>query len=220
MELKDKILLLQQSDNVYLNLEGDKIYYEENGDIKSTLTDKIIKDDRLNLHQVTNNKLRLGIIGELYAQYIMDSFGYDVFPSIVDDHGIDLIAVKDNQKLKIQVKTVNVETYVYFPKEKFDKVMGSDYLIIYIRVDKDGKPTCFAFPSNIWKNVQSESNWSNEQFVFRPYTNKKSKPEYGINVSKRYYDKDSKYCISTDDDWEFNKDKFEVIVNEYSYYCN
>lgn len=216
MNLKDKILLLQQGDNVYLNLEGDNIYYETNGFIKNVFDYRMKIDETLNLNKVTSNKLRLGAIGELYAQYIMTSFGYDVFPSIVDDHGIDLIAVKDNHKLKIQVKTVNVGTYVYFPKEKFDKIMGGDYLIIYIRVDKDGKPTCFLYPSNIWKNVNEESDWSNEQFVFHSYTNKRSKPEYGIYGSEKYYNKPSYYCIGTDDDWKFNKEQFETILNDYN----
>ena len=189
MNLKDKILLLQQAENVYLNLNDDKIYYETDGEIKNVLAERGTIGERLNLRQVADKKLYLGVIGELYAQYIMSSLGYDVFPAIVDDHGIDLIAVKDSKKIKIQVKTVNVGTYVYFQKEKFDNVMGSDYIILYIRVDKQGKSTCYVYPSNIWKNINEMSSWSNEQFVFHPYTNKKSKPEYGISGSEKYYNK-------------------------------
>ena len=34
MNLKDKILLLQQANNVYLNLNNDQIFYETDGEIK------------------------------------------------------------------------------------------------------------------------------------------------------------------------------------------
>ena len=215
MNLKDKILLLQQANNVYLNLNNDQIFYETDGEIKNVLAERGTIGERLNLRQVADKKLYLGVIGELYAHYIMSSLGYEVFPTIVDDHGIDLIAVKDNKKIKIQVKTVNVGTYVYFQKEKFDNVMGNEYIILYIRVGKEGKPTCYVYPSNIWKNIDENGNWKEKQFVFHPYSNKKSIPEYGIYGSQKYYDKPSEYCISTNDDWSFDNDKFENILKKY-----
>ena len=215
MNLKDKILLLQQANKVYLNLNEDKIYYENNGELKNVLDEKVTMGNEVNFQLASSDKLQLGMIGELYAQYIMGSFGYDVFPTIVDDHGIDLIAVKDNKKIKIQVKTVSVGTYVYFPKEKFDKVMGNNYIILYIRMDKDGKPTCYVYPSNIWYGIDKNKKWNKDQFVFYPYPNGTSKPEYGISGAEKYYNKSSKYCISTNDDWNFDQEQFETILQEY-----
>lgn len=210
MDLKEKILLLQNYNNIYFNLNGDKIYCESDDTIQSKVNDCV------NFKDAAKNKMRLGAIGELYAQFAMESLGYEVFPAIVDDHGIDFIAKNEDRDLKIQVKTVNFGTYVYFPKVKFDKLIGDDFYIFYIRVDKDGKPYCYLYPSNIWKNINPEEEQKSKQFVFYTYKNtpKRSNPEYGIKGSNRYYQSDSDYCISTDDNWKFSKKKLDMILNK------
>ncbi len=52
-----------------------------------------------------NDLVRKGKIGELKAQVILLDKGYNVYSSICDDSGVDLVAEKGGKFWKIQVKT-------------------------------------------------------------------------------------------------------------------
>lgn len=215
MNLKDKIILLQEHKKIYLNQAEDKIFkLTEDMNCDETginLVDS--KNANIDFSKIRDDKLHLGYVGELYAQYIMQSLGYEVFPALVDDHGIDLIAIKENKHLKIQVKTVNSGTYVYFPKKKFDMLIDKDFLILYNRVDKSGKVSTYIYPSLIWKEKTDGEDWRNNQFVYKSYEGKKSDPEYGICGSNCYYP-DNEYCINTSQQWQFDEKKFNQIIDK------
>lgn len=64
--------------------------------------------------------LQLGRYAEYYAKMEFASYGYDVYTSEVDDHGVDFVARNpdDGQYYEIQVKAVRDLDYVYIRKDK------------------------------------------------------------------------------------------------------
>lgn len=208
MELKDRILLLQDNKSIYFDLSGEIAFSEDTVE----KLEEVPHEGKLNFSNI--EKLRLGVLGEMYAQYIFQSFEYKIFPSVVDDHGVDLIISNDKAVYKVQVKTVKRGGYVYFPQNSFDKNKGKDFFITYIRIENDGTPKTYIFPSSCWKN-SLEKDWNKNQFVYHRYSGCKSKSEYGIYGSELFY-KNNEFCISTDDVWKLDKEKFEAIIKN----CN
>ena len=66
--------------------------------------------------------MQLGRYGEYYAKMEFTSYGFDVYTSEVDDHGIDFIAKgKDDNYYEVQVKSVRNDNYVFIRKDKLDE---------------------------------------------------------------------------------------------------
>lgn len=125
------------------------------------------------------NRQKLGTFGEYYAKMALASYGLSIYTSEVDDHGIDFVAETKTRFLKFQVKTVRDGTnYVFMKKKNFDVNDQSLYLILIRLVD--GKhPEIYIIPAGAW--VHS----GKLMLVSRNYNEKKSEPEYGINLSKK-----------------------------------
>lgn len=121
---------------------------------------------------------QLGRYAEYYAKMEFTSYGYDVYTSEVDDHGVDFVAKYDSKFYEVQVKSVRQDGYLYIPKEKV--IVSDNFLICYMRFTDDNLPDVFVFPATVW-------NSPNALFVDRPYDKpgQKSKPEYGISYSKK-----------------------------------
>ena len=124
--------------------------------------------------------LQLGRYAEYYAKMEFASYGYDVYTSEVDDHGVDFVARNpdDGQYYEIQVKAVRNLDYVYIRK---DKMVLSPARLVYLLLFSNGTlPDCYVIPSQTWKD-------QNALFVDRNYDKpgQKSPPEWGINLSKK-----------------------------------
>ena len=125
------------------------------------------------------NRQKLGTFGEYYAKMTLASYGMSIYTSEVDDHGIDFVAETKNGFLKFQVKTVRDTTrYVFMRKDVFDISDKSLYLLL-IRLTDGEHPEIYAIPTSAWNDSTKTA------FVSRDYDGKKSKPEYGINISKK-----------------------------------
>lgn len=66
------------------------------------------------------NKNQLGQYGEYYAKMEFTSYGYDVYTSEVDDHGVDFVArdIKSREFYEIQVKSICPNSPIYIEKNK------------------------------------------------------------------------------------------------------
>ena len=66
--------------------------------------------------------LQLGRYAEYYAKMEFSSYGYDVYTSEVDDHGVDFVAKNpvDGNYYEIQVKSIRNWGYVFIPKDKME----------------------------------------------------------------------------------------------------
>ncbi len=124
------------------------------------------------------NHLQLGRYAEYYAKMEFASYGFEIYTSEVDDHGIDFIAkYKDGQFFELQVKAVRQTNYIFMKKDKWDICDLNTYLILMIF--SDGKlPNVYLIPATAWKTPNSLLCDNN-------YDGLKSVPEYGVNLSKK-----------------------------------
>lgn len=122
--------------------------------------------------------MQLGRYAEYYAKMEFASYGLDVYTSEVDDHGIDFVAkTKSGRFLEIQVKAVRQGNYVFMQKEKWNIEDPNTYLALLLF--EDGKlPEAYLIPATAWQTP-------NALLCDKDYEGLKSKPEYGLNLSKR-----------------------------------
>lgn len=123
------------------------------------------------------NGLQIGRYAEYYAKMEMASYGFEVYTTEVDDHGIDFIIKrpKTTKFYEIQVKSIRDYGYVFLPKSSWEVNQTNLFLILLIF--KEGKlPDVYLIPADAWKTP-------NELFKDKNYEGLKSEPEYGLNLS-------------------------------------
>ena len=131
------------------------------------------------------NHLQLGRYAEYYAKMEFTLLGFDVYEPEVDDKGIDFIIRKDENKFyEIQVKSNFKGNYIFMQKDKF--ILREGLYLVLVLFTEGKSPELYLIPSTAWKEP-------NELFVSHDYPGKKSKPEYGINLSKKNFPKLSEY---------------------------
>ena len=126
------------------------------------------------------NHLQIGRYAEYYAKMELTSYGFHIFTSEVDDHGIDFVMKNSKgQYYEVQVKAarINKSSYVFASKSKFN--IDNDFLLLALILLEEGKsPSMYLIPAKEWKN-------ENEIFKNREFEGKKSEPEWGLNISKK-----------------------------------
>jgi len=123
------------------------------------------------------SKQQLGRYAEYFVKMEFTLHGFDVYTTEVDDKGIDFIIRKDiGAYCEIQVKSSRNLTYIFFRKDKC--VLHESFLVAVVLFTDDQLPDLYLVPSTTWRTP-------NALFVDRDYRGKKSKPEWGLNLSKR-----------------------------------
>ncbi len=112
-------------------------------------------------------------------------YGFDVYTAEVDDKGIDFVIRKEHMQGNgqiessyhdVQVKSVRRTNYIFFPKDKFAL---RDNLLAAVGLFEDGAlPRLYLIPATEWQRP-------NALFVERNYEGLKSKPEWGLNLSRK-----------------------------------
>jgi hypothetical protein len=126
------------------------------------------------------NTLQVGRYAEYFVKMEFTLYGFDVYQAEVDDKGIDFVIRKGRERYHdIQVKSVRGFNYIFFRKEYFEP---RDNLYAAVVIFNDGEtPKLFLVPATVWLSPKS-------LFVSRDYEPpKKSKPEWGINLSPKNY---------------------------------
>ena len=123
------------------------------------------------------NSMQLGRYAEYYAKMEFASYGFDVYTSEVDDHGIDFVAkTKDGRFLEIQVKSIYKSNYVFMQKTKWNIDDPNTFLVLLLF--EDGKlPETYLIPAIAWKTP-------NKLLRDKNYEGLNSNPEYGLNLSR------------------------------------
>jgi len=139
------------------------------------------------------NHLQVGKIGEYWAKIWMTLAGFDIYTTDVDDKGIDFIIRTDNDKhIDVQVKAIREKSgYVFVTKEKWRNELRDNLYLTLVLLRNNEMPSVYFIPSTVWKTptaLFTDKNYDKEE--------QKSKPEWGINVSKKNMDELSKYEIS------------------------
>lgn len=99
--------------------------------------------------------------------------------SEVDDRGVDfVIRTEDGRYYDIQVKSISGFSYVFFPKHKFQ--LRSNLLAAIVMFFDGKPPESYLIPSEVWLNPDS-------LLVSRDYEGRKSKPEWGLNLSRKNF---------------------------------
>jgi len=120
--------------------------------------------------------LQIGRYAEYFVKMEFTLFGFEVYTAEVDDRGVDFVIRKDDRYYDVQVKSARGFKYIFFPKDKFSP---RDNLLAAIVLFFDGEPPqLYLIPSKEWLKP-------NALLVSRDYEGKKSKPEWGLNLSKK-----------------------------------
>ena len=125
------------------------------------------------------NRQQLGAYAEYYAKMGFVSYGFHVYTSEIDDHGVDFVAESPAGELFcVQVKGVSGSNYTFIKQDKI--VCDVSHLVCYLRFEEGAMPEVFVFPASVWNNP-------NALFVRRDFNSQrqKSKPEYGIQYSAK-----------------------------------
>lgn len=140
------------------------------------------------------NHLQVGKIGEYWAKIWLTLAGFDIYTTDVDAKGIDFIIRTDNYKhIDVQVKTIRDKSrYVFVAKETWKNELRDNLYLILVILKNNEIPSVYFIPSTVWKSptiLFTDKNYDKE--------GQKSKPEWGINISKKNMDELNKYEIST-----------------------
>ena len=127
--------------------------------------------------------LQLGRYAEYYAKMEFSSYGYEIYSSEVDDHGVDFVVkVPGTDRFyEVQVKSIRNFNFVSILKSKMQNLTDSR-LVCFLRFTEDNMPEIFIIPASAWREP-------NAVFVARDYgkPGQTSKPEWGISISKKNY---------------------------------
>ena len=104
-----------------------------------------------NTHWSKLYHLQLGRYAEYYAKMEFTSYGFEVYTSEVDDHGVDFIAKIPGKKrfYEVQVKSVRNYGYVFIAKSKMPE-LSENRLVSYLHFIDGQLPEVFVIPATAW----------------------------------------------------------------------
>jgi hypothetical protein len=133
------------------------------------------------------SRQQVGAFAEYFVKMELTMYGIQVYSSEVDDRGVDFVARNDTGPyFSIQVKSFREKGYVFVQKDKFD--LSSDMYLALAQLNQGVEPNLYLIPSLSWKKP-------NELIVDHDYIGKKSKPEWGLNLSLKNLPMLEKYSI-------------------------
>ena len=140
------------------------------------------------------NLIQIGKYAEYLSKMEFLRYGFDVFTPELDHKGIDFIVRKDKKTyFDIQVKSSRDLNYIFLLESKFD--LRETLYAVIVLFTGNSKSDLYLIPSETWKRKDS-------LFVFHEYRDKKSPPEYGLNLSQKNLPKLDQF-------------KFERVIEEF-----
>jgi len=123
------------------------------------------------------NKQQLGTYAEYFVKMEFTMYGFQVYGTEVDDRGIDFVTrFEERSFLEVQVKSIRKPGYIFLQKDK-TPLAQNRYLALAI-LEEGKEPDLYLIPLKRWKKPDNF-------FVSRDYEGKKSKPEWGLQLSKK-----------------------------------
>lgn len=123
------------------------------------------------------NNQQVGAYTEYFVKMELTMYGFQVYTTEVDDRGVDFVARYERQSfIEVQVKSLRSMGYVFMQKSKF--VLSDNLYLALGLLSQDNLPELYLIPSTVWHSP-------NAVFVERNYDGLKSKPEWGLNISKK-----------------------------------
>ena len=132
-------------------------------------------------------RLQLGKYAEYFAKMEFTRHGFDVYTAEVDDKGIDFVIRKsESTYYDVQVKSVRGWNYVFFPKSKFS--LRDNLLGVVVHFAEGKPPNVYVIRSTEWRKPS-------KLLVSRDYKDRKSPPEWGVNLSQRNFLRLSQFSL-------------------------
>jgi hypothetical protein len=123
------------------------------------------------------NPMQVGRYAEYFVKMEFTLFGFEVYTSEVDDRCVDFVVRRDGGHFyDVQVKSVRGFNYIFVPKERF--AIATHRLVAAVILHKQKEPELYIVPMTAWLTP-------NALVVSRDYDGKKSKPEWGLNLSAK-----------------------------------
>jgi len=123
------------------------------------------------------NKQQVGAYTEYFVKMELTMYGFQVYKTEVDDRGIDFVArYEQGPFFEIQVKSVRSPGYVFMQKDKFSPRENLYLSLGYLEEGKE--PQLYLIPSLDWLK-------DSPLLVGHDFKGKKSRPEWGVNLSKK-----------------------------------
>jgi len=134
------------------------------------------------------NRQQVGAFSEYFVKMELTMYGFQVYSTEVDDRGIDFVARYDKGPyISIQVKSIRERGYVFMQKDRFE--LSVDLYLALAILTEGNEPELYLIPSEAWRNPDA-------LLVDRNYVGKKSKPEWGLNLSKKNLGMLEKYSFT------------------------
>ena len=125
--------------------------------------------------------MQFGRYAEYYAKMEFASYGFEVYSSEVDDHGVDFIvkSPKNNIFYEVQVKATRKFNPIFISESKMPE-LKDERLVCYLHFTDGQLPKFFIIKSTEWHNGETT-------LVHYKYDKgQKSEPEYVINLSEKH----------------------------------
>ena len=134
--------------------------------------------------------LQVGRYAEYFVKMQFVLLGYEVYSSEVDDRGIDFVLRREPGRYwDVQVKSIRKTGYVFMRKDKFQ--IRSNLLVAGVVFNDGLEPDLFLIPAASWLTPDGV-------LVDHEYgEGLRSKPEYGINLSRKGIATLAKYRLGT-----------------------
>jgi hypothetical protein len=124
------------------------------------------------------NNMQVGAYAEYFVKMALTRHGFQVYGTEVDDRGIDFVARYERGPfIEVQVKSLRSKGYVFMRKDTFEP-RSELYLALGLLFEGE-PPQIYLVPSLAWVSGDSTV------FVSRDYEGLKSRPEWGIGISKK-----------------------------------
>ena len=126
--------------------------------------------------------LQVGRYGEYYAKMEFASYGFEVYTSEVDVHGVGFVVKHPDGNIYYEVQVKTVRDWNKNPniaKSKM-KALAQNRLVCLIHIVGNNLPKVYLIPATAWGNPSSGILADND------YINKKSSAEWTIRISKKY----------------------------------
>lgn len=123
------------------------------------------------------NNQQVGAYAEYFVKMELTMHGLQVYGSEVDDRGIDFVARYESEPfIEVQVKSLRATNYVFMQKHNFAPRESVYVALVFFIEEKE--PDLYLIPSTAWLEPSS-------LFADHNYEGRKSRPEYGLNISKK-----------------------------------
>ncbi|MBI5695082.1 MAG: DUF4365 domain-containing protein [Nitrospirae bacterium] len=125
------------------------------------------------------NTFQLGKYAKELISNTLTGYGFEVHPADSQNKSVDFIAITGNgNSIDIKVRSVRDYNYIFFTKEKYTP--RNDYYAAIAMLLPGDKPRMFLIPFTEWF-----SKPHSPLFADHDYAGKKSKSEWGLNLSRK-----------------------------------